>query len=170
MCYNKIIKFSCGHHSEITRIECISDWSPAAYRCKASNLPTYIADPDEPSLCPSCFSEFQSEHFQKYMDELKEIDGQITKLEADYQEEEALHVSILTDLLNWRDADPRERMKEELKRHREENLAILKLLNYWTIYLRVAEGKRKTEMGIASSQDMISLEEGLAELEKLGTQ
>ncbi|CAF9931401.1 MAG: hypothetical protein HETSPECPRED_007859 [Heterodermia speciosa] len=166
MCYNTIEKFACGH-SESTRKECTSGPSPAAYRCKASNLPTYIIDPAQPAICPSCVSLFEVEDYVKYMAELTEIETEISKIEADHKEELALHVATLTELLNWKDEDPRQRIKDECRRHREENLALSKLLNYWMIYLRVAGEKRKWEVGSAIEEEIVSLEEGLEELRKL---
>ena len=170
MCCNKIIRFTCGHRGEITRQECTSEWSPAAFRCKASNLPTYIVDPAHPSLCPSCVSDLEAEHFEKYMNELKDIESQIEKIEKDYKDEDELHSAILNDLLKWKNGDPREQVKEECSRHRQENHAMAKLLSYWKVYLRVVDGKRMAKTGTASSQDMISLEEALAELRNLGAQ
>ena len=167
MCHNTIENHACGH-SESKRQEC-EGVGPAAFRCKASNLSTYIINSRQPSICSACIADFDLQDYQKYMAELTEIETEISKIEADHKEEDALHVATLTELLNWHDEDPREKVKEECRRHRAENLALSKLLNYWTIYLRVAGDKRKRELGTATDVDMKSLEEGLEELRTLET-
>ena len=98
--------------------------------------------------------------------ELKEIETEISKIRADDKEEDELHVATLAELLNRQDEDPSEKVKEEIRRHRVEKLALSKLLNYWTIYQRVVEQKRKLGMGVASQEEKVSLEEGLEELSK----
>ena len=165
MCYTTIENHACGH-SETIRHEC-EGVGPAAFRCKASNLPTYIINPDRPSICHSCISEFELQDYKKYMAELTEIETEISKIEADHKEEQALHVATLTELLNWQNKDTKKRIEEECRRHRAEILALSKLLNYWTVYLRVAGEKRQRELGTATNAEMMSLEEGLEELQKL---
>lgn len=133
MCHNTIEKFACGH-SETTRHEC-TGVSPAAFRCKASNLPTYIINPRESSMCSECISQNEVQNYRKHMAELTDIEGEISKIEADHKEEDALHTATLTELLSWQNEDPRDKIKEECRRHREEVLELSKLLNYWTVYL-----------------------------------
>ena len=167
MCHNTIENHACGH-SEHKRQEC-EGVGPAAYRCKASNLPTYIINNPKQPICSACIAEFDLQDYQTYMAELTEIESEISKIEADHKEEDALHVATLTELLNWKHDDPREKVNEECRRHRAENLALAKLLSYWTIYLRVAGDKRKREMGTATDAEMESLVKGLEELRNLET-
>ena len=76
------------------------------------------------------------------MVEFTEIQSELSKLEGDRKEEDALHTATLTELRSWKDGDPREKINQECKRHREEVIELSKLLNYWTVYLNaVTVGK-----------------------------
>ncbi|KAL8793888.1 MAG: hypothetical protein Q9195_003507 [Heterodermia aff. obscurata] len=144
MCYNTISHYPCGH-SETTRKECTSGASPAAFRCKASTLPTYIIDPPTHlALCPSCVTGFEAQDYVKHMAELAEIETEISRIEDDFVAEQELHAATLVELLSCLEAE--EGIWAECGRHHQQVLALDEALGYWIGCLKVAQRKREREM------------------------